>query len=154
MPARGDRGLRARALLTLLVLVSACAKQAPRQAQAPLPPDDIGAIERRLDDNADDLAAQGIGASTGAAEVVTEDDADAAVPAPTRVERETVSRGKAKAGPPRCTRICDLAQATCELRDHICGLAREHPDDARYTEACARAESQCTAASNACDTCG
>lgn len=53
----------------------------------------------------------------------------------------------------RCTRICDLAEATCELETQICELAARHPDEPRYAQACARAEQQCEAASRACQTC-
>jgi hypothetical protein len=61
-------------------------------------------------------------------------------------------RAKKSAGD-RCGRICALADATCDLRDRVCGLAAAHEDDMRYQTACARAEDQCTAASEACESC-
>ena len=53
----------------------------------------------------------------------------------------------------RCTRICDLAEASCDLAEQICDLAQRHEDEPRYQAACARAEAQCEAASAACDRC-
>jgi hypothetical protein len=58
-----------------------------------------------------------------------------------------------KSASDRCGRICALAQATCDLRDRVCGLAAAHEDDMRYQSACARAEDQCTAASEVCESC-
>jgi hypothetical protein len=53
----------------------------------------------------------------------------------------------------RCERVCDLAEATCELEAQICELAERHPDEPRYEQACLRAEQQCRAASDACQRC-
>lgn len=53
----------------------------------------------------------------------------------------------------RCERVCQLAEATCELEDQICALAERHPDEPRYEQACLRAEQQCVAASQACQRC-
>ncbi len=55
--------------------------------------------------------------------------------------------------PTRCDRVCELAVATCELETQICELAQRHPDEPRYASACARAEQQCVAASQACQRC-
>ncbi|MEM6995634.1 MAG: hypothetical protein AAF721_34300 [Myxococcota bacterium] len=68
-----------------------------------------------------------------------------------RAERTT--RAERRASSSRCDRVCDLAEATCGLAGHICSLAEKHPDDARYLEACVRAERQCDAADQACQAC-
>ncbi len=69
-----------------------------------------------------------------------------------RAERVT-DRKKRKESRTRCERVCDLADATCQLQDRICGLADQHVTDIRYEEACARAELQCDAADRACQLC-
>jgi hypothetical protein len=53
----------------------------------------------------------------------------------------------------RCEKICVLADTTCELRERVCTLAGEHPDDVRYQDACRRAEDQCGAATQHCESC-
>lgn len=53
----------------------------------------------------------------------------------------------------RCEKICELAQTTCELRDRVCTMAGDHPDDVRYEAACRRAGDQCSAATLHCDSC-
>lgn len=55
--------------------------------------------------------------------------------------------------PTRCERVCDLADATCDLEAQICDLASRHPREQRYQRACERAEQQCEAAMDACDRC-
>ncbi|MCX4246765.1 hypothetical protein [Paraliomyxa miuraensis] len=55
--------------------------------------------------------------------------------------------------PSRCERVCDLAEATCDLETQICELALRHPGEARYVQACERAEQQCVAATRACSRC-
>ncbi len=52
-----------------------------------------------------------------------------------------------------CNRVCDLAEATCDLEVQICEMAERHPDEPRYEQACLRAEQQCVAASRACLRC-
>ena len=54
----------------------------------------------------------------------------------------------------RCTRICNLADAICDLEANICRLASEHEDDERYTNACARAQTDCERAQTGCEECG
>jgi len=53
----------------------------------------------------------------------------------------------------QCTRVCDLKEAICELEDHLCRLATDHADEARYTDACGRAQTDCGWAQEACDGC-
>lgn len=53
----------------------------------------------------------------------------------------------------RCERACSIKTTICSLADSICGLANEHPDEARYLEACERAHADCERASEACDGC-
>lgn len=66
-------------------------------------------------------------------------------------------REKAAAGEPgaadRCERIRGLATEICTLRDRVCGLATEHPGQARYANACARSETTCARARTAADRC-
>lgn len=52
-----------------------------------------------------------------------------------------------------CLRICAIATAVCDLKDHICTLADEHQDEPRYAAACKRATRDCTRATEACDDC-
>lgn len=52
-----------------------------------------------------------------------------------------------------CLRICAIATAVCSLRERICLLADDHPDEPRYGAACKRAERDCTRATEACDDC-
>ena len=70
-----------------------------------------------------------------------------------RAERVT-DRKKRKETRTRCERVCDLADATCQLQERICGLADQHVTDVRYEEACARAELQGDAADRECQLCG
>lgn len=94
-------------------------------------------------------------------EQAMEDAAPASMSPPRAVESsETVSRPRGRGAratrndeSSRCDRVCDLSQTTCELAEHICGLAHQHPDENRYVEACARAERQCEAADQACQRC-
>jgi hypothetical protein len=53
----------------------------------------------------------------------------------------------------RCQRICDLAEATCELQSRICALADDHTGEERYVAACTRADDDCRRASEACRGC-
>ena len=55
--------------------------------------------------------------------------------------------------PQQCTRICDLADAICELEASICTLAADHEEQERYTDACARVQSDCKRAQEACSGC-
>jgi len=66
-------------------------------------------------------------------------------------ESEVAFAGRGQS--PRCTRICDIAESTCELAAQICSLAESHADQERYALACERAGAQCNAASDACDRC-
>lgn len=68
-------------------------------------------------------------------------------------ERQRRASAHRDQAPSRCERVCDLAEATCELETQICELAERHPDEPRYAQACARAEQQCEAAARACDRC-
>lgn len=54
----------------------------------------------------------------------------------------------------RCNRVCNLADAICDLEASICRLASEHQDDERYTTACARAQTDCERAQSGCEECG
>lgn len=69
-----------------------------------------------------------------------------------RTKRSRVALDDARA-PTRCETICGLAQTTCELRDRVCTMAEDHPDDVRYEAACRRAGDQCSAATEHCDSC-
>lgn len=62
-------------------------------------------------------------------------------------------RSSREQAPDRCEMICDLAAATCDLEAKICALASEHPEDARYQNACERANRDCDLAQEACLEC-
>jgi hypothetical protein len=73
-----------------------------------------------------------------------------------RAARNRAKRSRVELGgrtPTRCETICGLAETTCELRDRVCGMAEDHPDDVRYEAACRRAGDQCSAATEHCDSC-
>lgn len=55
--------------------------------------------------------------------------------------------------PESCTQVCELAEAICDLEIRICALARAHPEDDRYRNACERAAGDCKAGSEACNAC-
>lgn len=69
------------------------------------------------------------------------------------MSRRRMSSRSRREATTRCERVCGLAEATCELETQICELAARHPDEPRYAQACARAEQQCLAASEACQRC-
>jgi hypothetical protein len=52
-----------------------------------------------------------------------------------------------------CETICDLAAATCDLKEKICDLAGRHPGEERYAQVCARVTSDCARARQACEAC-
>lgn len=97
------------------------------------------------------------------AEPKTPAPAPTAAPADERVTTEAAhrerrrprrfERHRADDTPPRCERLCGLAETTCELRDRVCSLAERHPDDVRYDVSCRRAGDQCDAASAHCMAC-
>lgn len=53
----------------------------------------------------------------------------------------------------RCERLWGLAESTCGLRTRVCALSGRHPGDIRYAVACRRAEDQCAAARELCESC-
>lgn len=53
----------------------------------------------------------------------------------------------------RCTRVCQLEAAICDISDAICGLAEEHPDEPRYADSCTDARQECGRAEEACRAC-
>jgi hypothetical protein len=53
----------------------------------------------------------------------------------------------------RCTTVCELSAAICQLEDRICGLAPRHPDEPRYQAACERATRDCQSSQEACHAC-
>jgi hypothetical protein len=53
----------------------------------------------------------------------------------------------------RCERMCELAEATCDLQLQICALAERHATDVRYDRACQQAQLQCDAAARECERC-
>jgi hypothetical protein len=56
-------------------------------------------------------------------------------------------------GVSRCTSVCELSEAICELEVRICSMAKNHDGDGTYTNACERAVDDCELSGDACDTC-
>jgi hypothetical protein len=53
----------------------------------------------------------------------------------------------------RCTTVCALNEAICELEVQICSMAKDHGSDPIYSDACERAVDDCELSGDACDTC-
>ncbi len=53
----------------------------------------------------------------------------------------------------RCERIRGLADQICTLSQRMCGLAVEHPGQARYASACVQSEDTCERARQAAERC-
>jgi hypothetical protein len=53
----------------------------------------------------------------------------------------------------RCDRIRRLADEICTLSDRMCTLATEHPEQARYANACTRSGETCRRARTAAERC-
>jgi hypothetical protein len=73
-----------------------------------------------------------------------------------REHRRTKRLGARKAATEeaaRCERLWGLAESTCGLRSRVCALSGRHPGDIRYAVACRRAEDQCAAARQLCESC-
>jgi hypothetical protein len=153
--------LRGTTWVLLVITTGACAKKMYGEQAAAPPSDaaaedfagadgaeqerDVEAWERELVRLEAELRASGV---TLSADASGERD-DAAL----RDERERaqeVSDGDPAA---QCGRICDLAEATCELHEKICTLADEHEGEQRYVAACTRADDDCRRASEACRAC-
>ena len=138
------------------------AAEAPADVPADLSIDDY---ERMLAQNEADLRTQGV-SMPGPVGGVTLDPNDAAEAEEAPAEEEAVAgldevdeaapaaqkRGVLE-GRERCEMICDLAGMTCELEAKICRLAADHPGEARYENACARATADCDVAEAACREC-
>jgi hypothetical protein len=78
------------------------------------------------------------------------------VPAPTEAaatERTESPPPEKRAERQRCSEVCDLSQAICELEVQICSLSEGHGDDPTYGDACRRAGEDCDTADTACDRC-
>lgn len=56
-------------------------------------------------------------------------------------------------GESRCTSVCELSEAICDLEIRICTMANNHEGDPLYVDACERAVEDCELAGDACDTC-
>ena len=133
------------ALVMAAVAVPACKKAAPATS-APMD----GAADSAMDMAGDDFAGEAEEPTRSLDEMA--DDLD-------RLTDEL--EGLAGDGPTpestpeeeRCDRICSIAEATCDLSEQICELADAHEGEARYTQACDRAGTQCTDAGDACSAC-
>lgn len=145
---------------------SVAAAEAPSDVPADLSIDDY---ERRLAQNEADLRTQGVsmpgagavgGATLDAAgagdatktEEAAEEEAVAGMDEADEAAPVAQKRGVLE-GRERCEMICDLAGMTCELEAKICRLAADHPGEARYENACARATADCDVAEAACREC-
>jgi hypothetical protein len=151
-----------------LATVSGCAKRAPATMTVPGPDASIEDYEEALESNEERLRREGIAVAPAlgadvAGAVEAEEDAtvleaeapepDYAQAAPARDMVQQERRHERRAARDRCDRICDLAEATCNLQTHICALADRHAGEARYESACQRANDQCKLASDACSAC-
>ena len=157
--------MKRRFALALVVLAVGCAKSAPRDSRAPAAPTSADAYapeaaepERRyvapganasfdeltaaLDKLDADLSAQGLSYDEG----VVAGESSTTEPKATSLRVTDDDAG-------RCERICDLRAAICDVAERICVMAEEHADDAKYADACTRAEARCEQATNACDNC-
>lgn len=149
-----------------LAILSGCAKQAPATTAVPGPDASIEDFEQALESNQERLRREGIAVApapdmAGAAEAdedatvleaeAPEPEYAAGAPGRDMVQQET--RNERRAARDRCDRICDLAEATCQLQARICEMAERHAGEERYESACQRANDQCSLASNACSSC-
>jgi len=151
---------------------SSDASEAPGEAGG----DDLTALEQQLAQRESELQAVGVapqrrdnisagaggsdaaGAAggDGAGSTAT---ADATAPTPSSQPAPTAAQRTAeKVAPPsddgdRCTRVCEISAAICELEDQICGLLQRHQGDARYQNACDRSVADCQLATEACNAC-
>lgn len=130
--------------------ISAGPTEPPPPKPAPEPePEPVVADEENDVEPEDEAPMAEAPAPTSMPESVYEEAEDDRGPRRSRLERRRAKKEAAT----RCERICDLAAATCELSDHVCGLARRHPDEPRYENACERSAAQCEAAADACNAC-
>jgi len=153
-----------------MATVSGCARRAPEATAVPGPDASIEDYEQALENNEERLRAEGITVApappaepevAGAAEA--EEDAtvletepaepEYAAGAPARDMAQQERRRERRAERDRCDRICDLAEAACNLQSRICALADRHAGEARYESVCQRANDHCRLASDACSTC-
>jgi hypothetical protein len=74
-------------------------------------------------------------------------------PAPSEPPPIPMSEREDYRGESRCTSVCELSEAICELEVRICTMAKNHGSDATYVDACERAVEDCELSGNACDTC-
>jgi len=160
----GTSNLSRISLMVLLAAVgaSACAKKNAPSASAPPSADAAGADEWSAAEPEGDAGAALDGeAPRDYAQTLPDYEAEL-----DRLEGELASAGVEIPGVEagdgatpasdgdRCTRVCGLADAICDLEANICRLASEHEDDERYTNACARAQTDCERAESACEECG
>jgi hypothetical protein len=57
------------------------------------------------------------------------------------------------AGESRCTTLCELSEAICQLEVQICSMAKDHEGDPIYVDACERAVDDCELSGDACNAC-
>lgn len=74
-------------------------------------------------------------------------------PVPTGAAVERDQRSQPSALESRCTTVCALNEAICELEVQICSMAKNHGSDPIYSDACERAVDDCELSGDACDTC-
>lgn len=175
---RSGHGVRFLSLCLLALALPGCAKKADRTAAPEAAggvPDDIAALEQELAAREQQLAYQGVpvaatpalaggaGGGEGAKaraqdhERKTAEDAGAdateaqTAAAPTSAPPEPAPMRDAPQD--RCTTVCELSAAICQLEDRICGLAPRHPGEPRYQAACERATRDCQMSQEACHAC-
>lgn len=56
-------------------------------------------------------------------------------------------------GESRCTTLCELSEAICQLEVQICSMAKDHEGDPIYVDACERAVEDCELSGDACNEC-
>lgn len=141
------RPARALALGVLVAAAVSCKASAPmRDAPGSAPPYEAGQGGAMPGDELDSLEAQ-LGSAEAELRGLGSD------------TEEAVTAAGAEPGPSpappmdRCERIRGLADRICSLRDRMCTLAVEHDGEARYRDACGRAEQTCDDAQVAADEC-
>lgn len=155
---------RAVGIAMVMTVAAACAKQAPATAT---PADDAAAAPEPGAAGAEDMAAmEPEGAAAGLDDLQQElagleqqlqvrgvELPPSALEAQRQLGVEGATEAAETDPAARCERICDLAEATCDLEGRICALADEHPTERRYADVCGRAQDDCARANEACEGC-
>jgi hypothetical protein len=55
--------------------------------------------------------------------------------------------------PAACETVCSLATQICGVREKLCNIADDHPEDSDYQKLCREAKLECQQAQRACVSC-